>query len=92
MQGQARAVGVPGLSLDVRYLSIALYPQPAKQGITGVPGEWPAASPSTPGEWLLPQGTLWGQESGPNIRDTPALRRGRSLPQESCGAAPTGHR
>lgn len=53
-----------------------LYPQPAKQGVTGVLDEWPAASPSTPGEWLLPQGTLWGQESGPNTRGTSALRRG----------------
>jgi len=39
-----------------------------------------------------PKWALWGQESGPNARGTPALRRGRSLPQESCGTAPTGHR
>lgn len=31
-----------------------LHPQPAKQGVVGVPGEWAAASASAPGERLLP--------------------------------------
>lgn len=64
----------------------------AKQGDARVPGKWPAASPSAPGEWLLPKGNRWRERSGSNTRGTPPICRGRSLPQESSGAAPTGHR
>lgn len=69
-----------------------LHPQSAKQGDARVPGKWPAASPSAPGERLLPKGNRWGERSGSNTRGNPPICRGRSLPQESSGAAPTGHR
>lgn len=66
--------------------------EPAKQGDARVPGKWPAASPSAPGERLPRKGNCRGQESGSSSRGTPPIRRGRRVSQESGGAASTSHR